>query len=329
MSAYSVSNAPHPDAPDLTAYTLSSDAAGLAITFVPGAGMVGTSLIEDGAEVLGQRGGLAKYRAQGSTFGIPLLAPWANRLVAKEFEGVALVTEGTPGVHPDSNGLPIHGLLAGKEFTVTRNEAVDAGEGEGAWLVAELDFSADRPEFPAFPFPHIIEVSVRAVHSRVEIKTTVKATGELNVPVAFGWHPYFAPPGADRQDWTLSKPFVHHVELNDEFYPTGDVVREPVEVGVLGDPLDGGLVFDDLFAEVPLGTKAFLEGGNRRITLTYDDGYPYAVLFAPPDQALVAIEPMTAPTDPLSGHFPIRSVAPGESFSAQYSVHVTPSGVEP
>ena len=112
----------------------------------------------------------------------------------------------------------------------------------------------------------------------------------------------------------MSKPFTHRVVLDDRCVPTGDVERVPVEVDVLGDPTDGGLVFDDLFAQVPAGTTAWIEGGKHRITLSYDEGYPYAVLFAPPDQALVAIEPMTAPTDPLSGYFPIAVAAPGETY---------------
>lgn len=324
---YQVSQAPHPDAPDLTAVTLASEDGKLTIMFVPGAGMVGSSMRSDGEEMLGQRGGLAAYRTTGKTFGIPLLAPWANRLVTRNFEDVELVTEGTPGVHNDANGLPIHGLLAGREFTITRCEAVDSGADEGAWLVAELDFSSDRSEFPAFPFPHRIEVSVRVVHARVEIQTTIEATGDVRVPIAFGWHPYFAPPGADRQDWTLSRPFVHSVILDDWSVPTGEVERIPVSVDVLGDPQEGGLTYDNLFAEVPPGTRCFLAGGRHRITLTYDSGYPYAVLFAPADQALVAIEPMTAPTDPLSGNFEIRAVEPGAKFCAQFTIHVTPTGV--
>ncbi|MEI8082580.1 MAG: aldose 1-epimerase, partial [Actinomycetes bacterium] len=148
---YQVATAPHPEMPDLTAVTLLSVDHGFEVTFVPAAGMVGASLISAGQEVLGQRKGLAAYCSGGHTFGIPLLAPWANRLVANRFNGVELVTDGTPGVHLDENGRPIHGLLAGATFTVTRCEAVNSGDQPGAWLVAELDFDPNRPEFAAFP----------------------------------------------------------------------------------------------------------------------------------------------------------------------------------
>src|SRR2546423_7530437 len=93
--------------------------AGLEATFAPGVGMVGCSLRHRGEELLGQRGGLQKYAETGSSFGIPLLHPWANRLdgLAYEVDGVAvrLDPERTP-VRLDAHGLPIHGLTAASPY---------------------------------------------------------------------------------------------------------------------------------------------------------------------------------------------------------------------
>ncbi len=326
---YGVRRAPHSEFPTLEAITLSSPD-DLSVTFIPSAGMVGSSLVHRGEEILGMRAGLGAYLESGKTFGIPLLAPWANRLVADTFDGTTLVTDGIAGAHLDANGLPIHGLLAGcPDWVVTRAQAAntDNNDQRGAYLVAELDFNAARPEFPAWPFPHLLKIAVRLVGTTVQITTAVTATSEVAVPIAFGWHPYFAPPGSDRADWTVASPFTHHLVLDKRFVPTGEVERVPVSVAVLGDPQAGGITLDDLYCEVPDGTTAWLEGSQRRITLRYDSGYPYAVLFAPPDQALVAIEPMTAPTDPLAGNFPIRTAAPGQTAEAIYSIVVTESGV--
>src|SRR5215471_17718791 len=97
------------------ARTLSSDTAGLEAAFVPAAGMVGCSLLHDGEEVLGQRGGLARYAAEHSTMGIPILYPWANRVTSRRFEvaGRQVDLETHPAlVRTDPAGLPIHGLLS-------------------------------------------------------------------------------------------------------------------------------------------------------------------------------------------------------------------------
>jgi len=75
----------------------------LSATFAPDANCVCSSLTCDGVELLGQRNGLDAYVAKGSTMGIPLLHPWANRL-DRPID--------SPLVKHDANGLPIHGVLA-------------------------------------------------------------------------------------------------------------------------------------------------------------------------------------------------------------------------
>jgi len=60
--------------------TVAIESPQLRATFVPGAGMVCSSLRHDGAELLAQRNGVRAYAERGSTMGIPLLYPWANRL---------------------------------------------------------------------------------------------------------------------------------------------------------------------------------------------------------------------------------------------------------
>ena len=52
----------------------------LEAAFAPEAGLVGCSLTHRGEELLSQRKGLEEYARTGSTFGIPFLHPWANRL---------------------------------------------------------------------------------------------------------------------------------------------------------------------------------------------------------------------------------------------------------
>jgi galactose mutarotase-like enzyme len=52
-------------------------------------------------------------------------------------------------------------------------------------------------------------------------------------------------------------------------------------------------------------------------------GYPFAQVYAPAEDAVIAFEPMTAPTDALVGsgdELPL--VAPGDSFTATFSISV-------
>ena len=92
------------------ALTLSAPESELEATFVPDAGMVGCSLLHRGEELLGQRGGLARYVADRSTMGIPLLHPWANRVAERRFQvaGREVDLWAHPGLYTlGPKGLPI------------------------------------------------------------------------------------------------------------------------------------------------------------------------------------------------------------------------------
>ena len=86
----------------------------LAATFVPNLGMTGVSLRYRDREHLALPGGLAALR-RGATLGLPLLAPWANRLASRHYRAAG-VTVSLSGLRltTDDHGLPIHGLLVGK-----------------------------------------------------------------------------------------------------------------------------------------------------------------------------------------------------------------------
>jgi galactose mutarotase-like enzyme len=294
--------------------TLGSDD-GVEVGFVPGAGMVGVSMTLDGVELLARRHGLEGYLARASTFGIPLLAPWANRLSAQHQVVGAVgwdVRVGDPGVHPDELGQPIHGLSAGaREWHVE-----DSGAGTGsAWLRARLRVDARLDRFASFPFEHDLVVDVVLAGRTLRVGTVLTATGDRAVPVAFGWHPWFEFPDVPRAEWEVHAPFTRRAVLDDRLIPTGQVLDEPMRQGPLGTR-----VLDDVFVDVPAGAVASVRAGARGVSVGYVSGYGVAVVFAPREADVVCFEPMTAPTDPFAGRFPLRLALPGESVEAVFEI---------
>ena len=303
----------------LEALTLASDEGGLEAAFAPAAGLVGCSLRHRGEELLGQRGGLRAYLAERSTMGIPLLHPWANRLSRKRFalngREIVLDSPGLP-VALDPNGLPIHGLLAGASgWRVERHESLEAG----GVLAASFDFGARADLLAAFPFAHRIEVEVTLLGPALTIDTSVTATGEVAVPVSFGYHPYFRLPGVARSAWEVEIPVSERIVLDDEELPSGQMEEARIPAGPLGSR-----TFDDEFAAPDDSAPFVLQGGGRRVEATLGAGYPYAQVYAPDDDDVIAFEPMTAPTNALVSDGPeLPLVAPGQTHRATFSIKVT------
>ena len=287
----------------------------LEASLLPGLGLLGTSLRHRGEELLALPGGVEGYR-DGHVTGLPLLAPWANRLPGWRYRaaGVEVDLDGLD-LHTDPGGLPIHGTLTAHRGWRLERLAADA---DGAMLEADLDYG-DWPQLlAAFPFPHRLTVTFALQGASLAVTTTLAATGDRPVPVAFGWHPYLRLPGAPRAAWRLLLPFRTHLELDDRGLPTGKAADEPAEAAPVGER-----TFDDLYAldADPAQRRLGLEAAGRRLVVGYGDGYDHAQVFAPPGAEFVCLEPMTAPTAALAtGASPL--VAPGDSFSARFTIGV-------
>ncbi len=105
---------------DLTFRTirLRDEESSLEATFVPDAGMICCSLRHRGEELLAQNAGVRAYAELGKTMGIPLLYPWANRLAGFDFSvagRTAAVPHDPARIALDGNGLPIHGVIGGRQ----------------------------------------------------------------------------------------------------------------------------------------------------------------------------------------------------------------------
>lgn len=280
--------------------------------WVPSVGMVGVSLFGHGRELLGQLGGLDAYVARGSTFGIPLLHPWANRLSGWSYtvDGTTVALEaGMPGLRADGNGLPIHGLMAAYDgWQVT--------EDDGRRLVAETTWDEGGARFAGFPFAHRLTLEVDQAPDRVAVTTTLTPTGDAGVPISFGFHPYFTLPGVPRERLVLRTPAMTRLHLDERAIPTGERERVGPRHAALGDaPLDAH------FADLGTHPCFTIAGGGHELTVELLEGYTHLQLFSPPTRPVVAIEPMTAPIDALRSGDGLRIAT--EPFRAAFAIDLS------
>ena len=296
--------------------TIELAAGALDATIVPSVGMVVASLRHHGTEVLGQRGGLVAYRDHGSSFGIPLLYPWANRLSGLGYAAANIDVELDPRTTPlrlDENGLPIHGLLSASP----RWQTIDTGCSEQAAEVsATLDLAAHPELLRGFPFPHRITVTYRLDATSLRTSLTITPTGDVTVPIAFGFHPYLAP-GGDRTTWRINLPVLTRATLDHRGLPTGSL--ETIQPG--WRPL-GTDAYDNLYRSLQSPQVFEVEAPDRTITVHFDEGYPCAQVFAPTASDFICFEPMTAPINALVTGDRLRSVAPNSRFTATFTISV-------
>jgi galactose mutarotase-like enzyme len=109
---------------------------------------------------------------------------------------------------------------------------------------------------------------------------------------------------------------MRHLTLDDRGIPTGATTPWPQTSEILGNN-----TFDDGYDEVAPGSVFTLSGGNRRIEVSFEQGYPAAQIFAPSADDVVCFEPMTARTDALrQGGY--RMAEPGTPVTAVFAITV-------
>jgi aldose 1-epimerase len=284
----------------------------LQAVFLPDHGMLGASLRYKGVEILRRVEDLEAAAARGSSAGIPLLHPWANRLSEPRYRvlGKEVVLDvSSPLLHFDEHGLPMHGVpwsLLSWEVTEARQD----------FLAARLEWSS-REFLAVFPFRHHIEMKAILHPDDLTMETTVVASSESPVPVSFGFHPYFGFPEPSRAKWRLEFPAMRKLVLDRRGIPTGEEERFAGFNAKLGENN-----FDDGFALMEDQTSFSITGPTCRIRVDLLAGYRYAQVFAPKDKNYVALEPMTSPTSALTSGRGLRFAAPGERFRAAFRIRI-------
>jgi galactose mutarotase-like enzyme len=261
---------------------------------------------------------LADYRAgmpAGGYTGLPINAPFANRLSRRRF-----TLEGRPvvlgrDVAADRHGSPIHGTFQARPFIVDRVEATAAR----ASLVASYHHR-DRAVLRAFPFDHSVTITAVLDARALHVTTTVTTRERVAVPVSFGWHPFLQVPGSTRSRWRLRLPAGRHAVLDERLLPTGEEHAEPATTVALARR-----TFDDHY-RLGRDRRFELAGPRGRVVVRLGEGYEYAQIYVPEPDAPVwattdfaCIEPMTAPIDALvTGSYPVATRA--RPFRASFAI---------
>ncbi|HTV60692.1 MAG TPA: aldose 1-epimerase [Verrucomicrobiae bacterium] len=285
--------------------------------YLPGKGevnVIDSPSLGDAKRILEQEND--EFSNKNFQMGGAILLPYPNRIRGKlSADGKTIET--TIGGHlislpanwegkkPGAERHAMHGLILDAKFQDVKaaNEAgeskvsasYDAGNFGGHWL-SKTD----------------VAVEMILKDEALDILVTTKNVGNEALPMAIGFHPYFAIPSGDRTQAKLHVPADERALVTnyDDVFPTGQIV--PVK----GTPYDftsasgadlGALFMDDCFTDLKRNAK-----GEATIELT-DPAAHYGVriltlsphikavqVYAPPDKNFVAIEPQFNLADPFN-----------------------------
>ncbi len=313
------------DEKGLTIVKLIDKQRGLAVSVVPSFGNRAYEFSVHGANVLHfpfdhPAGAISERHLNG----IPFLAPWANR----QPDGFRVngrhygMNPNLEGARLDQNGVPIHGLLWASPHWKTVEVAADS---TSAHVTSRFEFWRYPDLLANWPFAHEYEMTHRLADGSLEVRLTVMNLSADAMPVAVGFHPYFELPGVSIEDCAATIPVRRHVETDSRLVATG--ATTPVDfsgaVALKTRRFDDG--FTDLIRGADGRTMFAVEGGGKKIEVTFGPKYQVAIVYAPPGQNYICFEPMTALTNGINlaaeGKYPeLQTIPAGGDWSESFWV---------
>ena len=273
---------------------------------------------------------VADFRARPGLNGIPLLAPFANRLDETAFYANGKKYSFDMGLGNVRGPIPIHGFLQNaKDWRLVEAKA----DGRAAWVTNTLDFYKNPQWMKQFPFAHTITMTFRLENGALEVRTRIDNLSVEPMPVAIGFHPYFQLTDSPRDEWTVSLDAKAHYKLATNLIPTGDT--EPVEQvspNPHAIPLKD-LALDDVFGDLTRDKDGRavmgIRGKAQQLDVALGPNYRAMVVYSPKTSNFVALEPMAGITDSMNlaqkGLYKdLQSIPPGGSW--QESFWIRPRG---
>lgn len=279
---------------------------------------------------------------QSFSFGGAILAPFANRITGRAVAGareIETTVDGRAvrlprnwgGKRPGAAQYAMHGLIL-QSPVAWRQDEPRAVSGR----LAAGDFGGHWPSATELGFEWRLAAGVLSL--RVEARNV----GHDRLPMALGWHPYFALPSGDRRQARLRVPARARTEVDnyDDVLPTGRLA--PTAGSAFDFTAPGGRALaeqylDDCFTDlVRQDGEAVVDILDPAAGLALSVASPTPQVkafqvFAPPDHPFVVVEPQFNLADPYGDVWPagfdtgMAHLEPGQALS--YDVRVSASAL--
>ena len=223
-----------------------------------------------------------EFRAKpAGLHGIPLLAPWANRLDEQAFYANGKRYPFDMELGNVTGAIPIHGFLTRTDqWQVVEVKA----DGKSAWVTSRLDVYKQPMWMKQWPFAHTIDLTHRLQDGMLEVLTKMTNMAIEPMPVALGLHPYYQLTDSPREEWTVSIRRVTWWLLNYRKVPTGETeVRRQVFPDGQGTLKDYNL--DDVVQRSLAGRAGTGDGGTegrkQQLEISQGPNYKSLVIYSP------------------------------------------------
>jgi len=260
---------------------LNDGAAGSAVSVVPARGAIVTRFRVGEREILYLDDETLRDPAKNVRGGIPVLFPSPGRLTGDRF------------VHGGRSGsMKQHGFARELPWEIRSVEVTDAAR-------ATLVLRATEATRAAYPYDFCVAITFSLAGATLRLDVDVENTGAEPLPFAFGLHPYFLVPDADKaaaRIATRATRAFDNVEKKTVPFHGFDLTAEEVDLHLV----DHGSTASEL-----------AWGDGARVAIRASSELTRWVVWTLRGRDFVCVEPWTAPADALNTGESLIELVPG------------------
>jgi len=247
---------------------------------------------------------LEAFKAAPGYNGMPLLAPFANRLDQTAFYANGQKYNFDLELGNVRGPIPSTGYVHGSTLWEVVEFRADA---TGAWVTSRLDFYKHPRYMQQWPFAHTITMTYKVSDGALEVRTRLDNMSAEPMPVVFGYHPIYELPDGNRDDWSISVDArTHWIEIPQRL-PTGET--QPIEKFFNADrtaiPLKNYALIDDVFTDLipDANGRATMKlmGHGKELHVSLGPKYRTVLLWSQPLPAAAPAPSGPFPIDPAQG----------------------------
>lgn len=242
-----------------------------------------------------------------------VLFPFPNRLKDGQFTWRGKTYQWP--INDAHTGNALHGFGANKPMQIKQLDL----NTESATVTCEYVSDGMREAYP-FSFSFAIKFTLDQ-RNQLNVEISVQNLSTAEIPIGFGWHPYFQMDNTIDQV-ELQVPPVKLIGVDRRMIPNGK--RYEYDEFVNGK-LIGDTVLDNCFAlsDDRIETSVYLRGSRGQLRYWQETGpgkFNYLQIFTPPYRTSIALEPMTCNVDALNNGDGLIVLAPEETTRARFGV---------
>jgi hypothetical protein len=199
----------------------------------------------------------------------------------------------------------IHGLIFDAPFALQSSHSTAT---HASVTLAHVYRSNDS----GYPFAYQIQITYTLeTNGKLHIHSRVRNLSDSIIPIADGWHPYFAVDG-DMANWQLFIRSQQQLAFNNCMLPTGETIASnpfAQSAPIAQTELDNCFVLTPDFAQ----PAVILQGERVQLSITPEASYPFVQAYTPPARDSIALENLSSAPDAFNNQIGLIQLAPQQT----------------